>query len=249
MLYKTCSINKVIAQIYRDIKPSHSGWVDDAIEWIGDAIEIMGVHQGFEECSLPCKVIDHRVKLPCNLQYFLGIEHHGMRLQRTGATNAANPCAALNNMVAHSHTKNYYLNPNYIMTSFKEGEIIIYYMGLKVDCDGFPFIPDDAYYREALEWYVLYKMCLRGYKHQTLDFKSARELWELTYPRAQNSCRTMDIDGYELFKKSWLGLVKNTNQTNQFFHNEYGAYHGANINIPGTLVETFPLLGEDLNNI
>lgn len=252
MLYKTCSINKVIAQIYRDLKPSHSGWINDAIEWIGDAIEIMGVHQGFQQLYIKSKVIDHRVKLPCNFEYLLGVEHKGMRLQRTGSINSTNEkCSCLDNLVCAPADRTYYLNPNYINTSFREGEITIYYKGLQVDCNGFPFVPDNAFYREALTWYVLEKMCLRGFKHQTLDFNSARQLWIDTYPKAQNACRQMDIDDYELFKRSWTGLAKNTNMTNQFFNNEGFIFGSVNSGAlpPGSLVESFPILGENANNM
>lgn len=251
MVYNTCSVNRIIAQIYRDIKPSHSGWINDAIEWIADAIDIMKVHQGYKQTFMKTQVIDYRVKLPCNLNYLLGVEHNHMRLQRTGSININNEkCSCLDNLVCHPHSKTYSLNPNYIITSFKEGEIIIYYKGLEIDCDGFPYVIDEPFYRQALIWYVLRMMLLRGFKHQTLTFADADALWEKTYPKAQNACNMFDIDGYELFKKSWTGLVKNTNLTNQFFNNEYDG-HGANgvANKPGTLVESFPLLGTNLNNL
>jgi hypothetical protein len=258
MIYRTCSINRVIAQIYRDFKPSHSGWSNEAIEWIGDAIEIMGVHQGYKQVSKRIKVIDHRAKLPCDLEFFLGVEYKNMRLQRSNATNDFAPfnddkkesCSCLDNLVCHPVGTSYSLNPNYIHTSFKKGHITVHYKGLETDCDGFPLVPDNAFYREALTWYVIMKMCLRGFKHQIVDFKTAQFEWERTYPKAQNSCNMPDIDDYELFKKTWNGLVRNTNLTNEFFQTAIssgGMFNSAAFP-PGSLIESFPILGTNLNN-
>jgi hypothetical protein len=37
MVYKTVSCKAVIAKVYRNFGIVHSGWENDAIEWIGDA--------------------------------------------------------------------------------------------------------------------------------------------------------------------------------------------------------------------
>lgn len=250
MVYRTCSVNKVIGQIYRDFRPSHSGWINDAIEWIGDAIEVMGVHQGYEVVNVTVKVIDFRAKLPCDLKEFLGVEHNNMRLQRSGAINQKNRCSCLDNMVCHDETKSYSLNPGYVQTTFTDENITIYYYGLKVDCDGFPEVPDNALYREALTYFVMMKMCGRGFKHQTFDYKSARGLWMETYPRAQNDCNYPDIDNYELFKKSWLGLARSTNLTNEFFNTIRNTISSANATTfdPNAKLETFPLIGTNTEN-
>ncbi len=249
MGYKTCSVNKVIAQIYRDFKPSNSGWVDDAVEWIGDAISIMRVCQGFTEQNKKFKVIDYRVKLPCNIDMLLGIEYQRHRLEKTNAINQKNKCSCLNNLVCHP-SESYSLNPNYIITTFKEGEITLYWNGIELDCDGFPYILDDAVYREALTWYILMKMCLRGFKHQTIDYKLCRDLWLQEYPRAQNRFRMRDIDDAEVFKKSWLGLVKPTNMTNQFFNSAQYSQVQEDASNPGSLLQTFPVIEDtDIDTI
>lgn len=248
MVYKTCSINKILAQIYRDFKPSNSGWIQDAIEWTGDAIEIMRCYQGYVEQPKIVQVIDYRAKLPCELEYLLGIEYNNKRLQKSGGINHKNSkCSCLDNLVCDTQ-ESYSLNPNYIHTTFKEGCITVYFLGLELDCDGYPLIIDDAIYREAITWYILMKMIGRGFKHQTFQYKDALEQWTKMYPKAQNRCRMPDIDSYEVFKKSWLGLARSTNMTNEFFNTVVTSNtSNSNSNIPGDLVESFPLLGTNNN--
>lgn len=217
MVYKTCSVNKVIAQCYRDYKPSHSGWVSDAIEWIGDAIDIMKTGGGYGEQSKPVEVIDYRAKLPCETDVLLGVSYNGMRLPRSGGLNHKNLKKACVNLLPEATGQSYTLNPNYINTSFEEGCITVYYLGIETDCDGYPMVVDDAIYREALCWYILMKLIGRGFKHQTFSYADAEARWNKMHVRAKNRCRMPDIDGYQAFKKSWLGAVNTNDPTDVFF--------------------------------
>lgn len=249
-LYKTCSIEQVIAQIYREFKPANSGWVDDAAEFIADAIGIMKVCQGFIQTSKEVNVIDFRAKLPCNIEVLLGIKYKGKRLQRNGGINHDDSkCTDLRNLLICVE-ESYILNPNYVQPTFQSGCITVYYYGLETDCNGLPTIIDDAIYRKAIVWYVMQMLCLRGFKHPVIDYQFCEKQWEKFYPQARNRFIMADIDDYEEFKKSWLGLVKSTNLTNSFFNTVERNDNGANSNafVPGDLVQTFPILGKNQNN-
>lgn len=248
-VYKTCSIDRVIGRIYRDFKPSNSGWVDDAIEWVGEAIDIMKVHQGYGEQHISVNVVDYRFKLPCGIENLLAVTYGNKRLQRSGGINHKNTakCTASNLML--NVQESYSLNPNYGHTTFKEGCVTVYYEGIELDCNGFPTVIDDAVYIEALTWYVMARMLLRGFKHQTITYEFADMKWEKTYPKAQNRFRMCDIDEQEVFKKSWVGAVKNTNLANELFNTVVAGYgiNSPSFN-PGDRVESFPILGTNLNN-
>lgn len=243
MVYKTCSVNKVIAKIFRDFQPSHSGWVSDAVEWIGDAIDIMKAGGSYGELSKLVEVIDYRAKLPCDLESLLGISYNGMRLPRSGGFNHKNLKNACVNFLPVCGNESYTLNPNYVNTSFQDGCITVYYMGIETDCEGYPMVVDDAIYREALGWYVLMKMLGRGFKHQTFVYADAEARWLKMYPQARNRCKMPDIDGYQLFKKSWLGAVRSNDPTTVFFNSD--AYkQDTEAHPPGDVLQTFQIIGE-----
>lgn len=239
MVYKTCSVKKVLAQIYRDFKPSNSGWIDDSIEWIGDAIGIMKCAVSYTEVSKDLEVLDYRLKIPCNLDYLLGISYNGFRLRFNGGVALKRKWSTPMPYCGDTFT----LNPNYITTSFKEGCIRIHYLGTPVDCDGYPEVIDSAIYREALTWYVLMKMIGRGFKHQTFDYKFCMGMWEKTYPKAQNECKMPSIDQMENWKHNWIGVVKNLNRADVFYRT-----NGSNIvnqaHNPGDLLQSFKILGD-----
>lgn len=247
MVYKTCSINQIIARVFRDFKPSHSGWIDDCVEWIADAIDIMKCGGSYGEQSKTLEVIDYRAKLPCDLDTILGVSKDGKRMARSGGFNHKNLKNSCVNTLPQDLNTTYTLTPNYINTSFEEGCITVYYLGIETDCDGYPTIIDDALYKEALTWYILMKLLGRGFKHQVFTYKDALQSWEKMYPRAQNRCKFPDIDGYELFKKSYLGLVNANNPTTVFF-NSADYKHVATDQNPNSLLQTFQILGTNTNN-
>jgi hypothetical protein len=251
-IYKTCSVEKIIAQVYREFKPANSGWVDDAAEWIGDAIGIMKVYQSFSNLCKDINVVDYRAKLPCDIELLLGVQYGRTRLTQNGgiknpsnkfkcSCEDINKCSCFNSMVCNEE-ESYTLNPNYINTSFKTGKLLIYYKGIEVDCNGLPFIIDDAVYRQAIVWYIMSMMLLRGFKHQTVTYEFAWNKWETFYPRAQNRFVMADVEDYDTFMKSWLGVIKPTNMQDTFFNNHIPDYSSNPAFDPGTQFENYPFI-------
>jgi hypothetical protein len=219
MIYKSISSKALIAKIYRDFKPNNSSWVNDAIEWMGEAIACINAFHGFIDTSKCINIVDYRGKLPCDLEQLQGITYCGKKLERTGGIKSKRHCKSshfLHNTIC-CNVNSYSLNPNYIHTSFKEGEIIVYYLGLDVDNDGFPNIPDNFFVKEAISWYIISRMLLRGFKHPVVNYEMADTKWIIFYPRAQNACKFPDIDGQDLFKRTYLGLARDINMSDKMF--------------------------------
>jgi len=68
-VYKTISSKVLIRKVFRDLKPSKDNWVDDAIEWIGEALEHIGASS--QLCQKQCilTVAEHKVLMPTDLYY------------------------------------------------------------------------------------------------------------------------------------------------------------------------------------
>ena len=39
MIYKNISSKAIIRKVFRDLNPNGDNWIEDAIEWIGEALE------------------------------------------------------------------------------------------------------------------------------------------------------------------------------------------------------------------
>lgn len=214
MIYKTVSSDVIIAKIFRDFKPSNSAWIVDALEWIGEGLEIMGSYTSLELKAIPVHIHEYKGKLPCALEQLEVIEYHGHRLPYT---NASRILKNHNTNLPFHKVEYCTLNPNYINTSFEHGEVIVHCLVLPVDCNGLPMIPDNVKAKIALGWYCMAMMLLRGFKHQTITYKDAWEKWEKTYPQAQNSMNFPDLERYERFKKTWVNVVLDINKQSKFF--------------------------------
>lgn len=115
----------------------------------------------------------------------------------------------------------YYIDTDYIKTSFAEGKICLSYMAFPVDEDCYPLVPDDISYKEAMFWYVYKKMLLgRGELAQNgIDYVFADQQWKYYCTQARNAAVFPDIDRYESFMNQWVRLIPNINRHDEGFAN------------------------------
>ena len=68
-IYKTISSKVVIRKIFRDLKPSKDNWIDDAVEWIGEALEHIGASSQLCQKQCVLDITDHKTLMPSDLYY------------------------------------------------------------------------------------------------------------------------------------------------------------------------------------
>ena len=68
-LYKNVSSHTIIRKVMRDLKPTNDNWTDDAIEWIGEALEHIGASPQVETKNTVLTVSNYSVSLPSDLYY------------------------------------------------------------------------------------------------------------------------------------------------------------------------------------
>lgn len=254
MIYKTLSSKAIIQKVFRDLKPSDTSWTNDAVEWIGEALDFIGYHAGFEKRVKSIKVKNFRAEIPCDLYQLFAVEYKGSplaygsdltaydqsrttnmsplgtdsdatvaRFQTTPGTIQNSPTgqstfAQAKSTVTRRETGDYYvINPNYVVTSFEEGDIKLHYDGYPLDDCGFPMIPDNIYYKQALEWYIIRQMMMGGYKNENFNWQIADQQWKHYCVAAQNDAAYPSIDKMESFKNMWVRLVPNINAHADFF--------------------------------
>jgi hypothetical protein len=78
-------------------------------------------------------------------------------------------------------------------------------------------IPDNIYYKQALEWYIIRQMMMGGYKNENFNWQIADQQWKHYCVAAQNDAAYPSIDKMESFKNMWVRLVPNINAHADFF--------------------------------
>lgn len=113
----------------------------------------------------------------------------------------------------------YYVENGRIKTSFANGLVCLSYMAFPVDDDGYPLVPDDISFKEAMFWYV-YKKLLLGNTNVSainIDYTFAETQWKYYCTQARNAANYPDIDRYESFLDQWVRLIPNINRHAELF--------------------------------
>jgi hypothetical protein len=198
MIYKEISCYSIIADIYRDFGIAQSGWTDDAIEWIGRSLEIIG-----HTCRLKTKISkvninNYKGKIPCESDSIESITYGGKRLTETKYSGS------LTDLLSGAY---YYLTPAYVNVGFECGQICVEHQVIPTDENGYPLVPDAPMHKEAIAMFIMMRMLGRGMKHPVFTFPMAEERWINLYPQATNEGNWPNIGSMELFRKRWTSII------------------------------------------
>lgn len=126
------------------------------------------------------------------------------------------PGGALSNTVNYVYT----INNNWVKTNVETGYLVIAYQAIPTDAEGYPLIPDDQSFIEALYWYIVMKLMYPkwvGGQVRDAVYYEARRSWNYYCKQAYGNAMMPDADQMESVKNSWLRLVPNINGHNNFF--------------------------------
>lgn len=108
------------------------------------------------------------------------------------------------------NSKEYYqLSMSTIMTSFETGKVRVHYMGIPLDDKGFPLIPDNANYREAIYYFVRAKLIGAGmFTDPIYGVEGCMALFEKYAGRAISEISWPTEDRMQEMVKNQVRLIK-----------------------------------------
>lgn len=68
-IYKNISSKVIIRKIFRDLNPNTDNWIDDAIEWVGEALEHIGASPQLVTKTCIVDIKDYKGAMPPDLYY------------------------------------------------------------------------------------------------------------------------------------------------------------------------------------
>jgi len=121
----------------------------------------------------------------------------------------------------------FYLNDNYLITNINvdpaiDSNICIVYLGMPVDDDGYPMIPDDVYFQKAIVAYITYMLDRQDWRKGkcTDKVKDESEREWLFYVKAAKGAANMPNSAQmERLKNVWRRMLPLTNEYNRSFIN------------------------------
>ncbi len=235
MIYQLTSVNTVISKITRDL---HLGDTEipyqDFIEWIAEALKHIGSYYQFTEKATQITIEDYKGVLPCDCYKVIRMLN-GFYYQQNNENLTTNP-DSIDNATDIANIKitnmDFNVNHNIITTSYREGKIDIQYLALPIDEHGFPMIPDDVSFMDALFWKVTYMLCLQGYEFkntQLRDINFTKSKWNFYCMQARGTANMPDLDSMERLKNIFLTLKPNVNAYAESFQS-VGRKQNINLN-------------------
>lgn len=222
MNYSSVSIKDVIGRVIRNTRLQDSSYIEDMGEWIPEAMGYMRTKVNLALRSADIDIEFHKGRLPCGIRSLLAVSYGGARMahyngartygdvsQRkldnstfgTLLVNRATPGGGniveselyqLYQSAAAGHT--YYSEMDWLNTSVQDGKVRAYYMAMPVDNEGYPLIPDNENYKEALYWYVRGKMIGAGFIDRVYSVTHCDDKFEKHAGRAIGQIRYPSVD-------------------------------------------------------
>jgi len=122
----------------------------------------------------------------------------------------------INNLPYTLRDITYNVQGNYIFTSFKDGaQVIMFYKAFPVDEEGYPLIPDDISFKQAVQSYIRLKVDYVLWRRNIIArdvFEYSEREWMWYVGQAKTKALTPNYDMMESWKNQHLTLMPRINE-------------------------------------
>ena len=180
-------------------------------------LQIVGVPNEFEEKTALIDIKDYRGCLPC--------DYYDMIQVRTYKEGEYCPRVFRYTTDSFHHSPNkgdsdawdltYKLQNSIIYTSIKEGTIEIAYHAIKVDKEGYPMIPENSSFIQALELYIKKKVFTILFDQGKINnavLQNTQQEYAWYVGQAQRDLTMPTIDQMESISNMWTQLLQRNNE-------------------------------------
>lgn len=208
---KTVSIKSIVAKVYRDLNLQEEERFLDIFEWCGEALQHINVGLEAYHHDPICVDIDcYQGMLPEDVYLVTYVTHNNTALK------------PITGFKSHIDVyQGYEVIGPYIRTTFKEGEIKVFYDAYPVDSEGFPLIPDDISFKEALYRYCIMKLKYPDYLNGKVGQSMYTDMctkWEDYCAQASSKAKMPGLGSMENIKNGTLRLIPKLYSFSNFFN-------------------------------
>tara|TARA_R110000796_G_scaffold43634_4_gene107186 strand:- start:6907 stop:7728 length:822 start_codon:yes stop_codon:yes gene_type:complete len=256
---KYVSVETIISKVYRDMGMSGAIEFGDALEWAGEAMELIGANNYLIESVKEVFVNEYRACIPIELFQIITVGaspvaddtpqeecREGKSFTQMRYSTDANHhwyCDSSNDSNCQG-SLTYKVNDSFIFTNFKTGYVKIAMVSMPVDDRGFPQIPDDPKFKEAVAGHIKWKLAFIKWSNGKMPgavYQKLEQDRDWYIGAAQNRGVMPGVDMMESIKNNWLRLIPKINQhadgfksageaEQRFNHNTVGGSDGRNSN-------------------
>jgi len=115
----------------------------------------------------------------------------------------------------------YKIVPGYIKTNIRDGYLMVSYLSIPTDSDGYPMIPDDESFKEAIFWYINMKLTYIDWRAGKITkdvYYDAKNTWNFYVKQAYGKAiMPASLDELESIKNVWVRLIPSMGASNSFY--------------------------------
>lgn len=194
-------------------------------------------------------ILNYRAKLPCDLIHLVavavdgyaavpssntfhqlldgkccGVDEFGSLLtDGTFIDNFGNTFVTTFGTKYGSTPLSYELNNDWLTLSVQKGKACLAYLAFPTDCDGFPLIPDNISYREAVKRFLIKQIDYLKWRQNPSDsglralYDHSEQQWNWYCGQAMNAAKMPDYGKMENIKNMLMRLKPNVKAFDNFF--------------------------------
>ncbi len=230
MINNFISYKQILAKVYRDTGLNSEIPESDAIEYIAEALSMIGAFSQYEIVPYCINLVNGKGLLPCGFYKLVDITYHGKPVYwATEGANARYGCEG--NTIPRclhggcEHT--FYLNDSYIITNInnhenEEAKLQITYLGIPVDEEGYPKIPDDIYYIKACSAYIIMMLDYVDFRRGKITdkvYEDSKFNWGFYVNSARGAANLPNVQMLENLKNVIRRLSPMSNDYKRNFNN------------------------------
>jgi hypothetical protein len=206
MVNKLTSVHAVIAKVVRDHNLIYPYW--NVVNGILDKAGWRETLYDANDPSDSMKITD--AKTFQDLQLLQYSKTKGIGDYSGALRGAANLMGA-----GHTYTglsNSYRVNHDTVTATFCNGMIALRYLAIPVDQTGYPKVPDDTAFQEALMWRCAEKLAMRGHQFknpQLNNIEYAKFYWNKYCMQARGNANAPEPDMVQRLANMWNQLVPN----------------------------------------
>lgn len=176
-----------------------------------DFMRILGVPQIFENKVEKLEVKNHKALLPCDFYQMNQVKLLGNCPERSKVFRYTTDSFHLEDKYhGKSIDLTYMIQNSVIFTSIEDGEIEISYQAVMTDNDGYPLIPDNGSFANALELYIKLKVFTYLFdtgKISQAVYQNTQQEYSWAVGQASNQLKMVTLDQMESLSNIWSNLL------------------------------------------
>ena len=221
----------VLNKLYRDLNINTEINETYVVSWISEVLDKIGAYAQYTEYKECLDLTDGKALLPCNFYRIKDISFDSQPVAWNSNSIATDYGCDGCTIPKCCTEYEFYINNSYIITNITPTatgvtdtipKLCIVYLGIPVDEEGYPLIPDDVYYMEACAKYVTYMLDYQEWRKGNIPDKVLNKsetdyLWYVG--AARGAANQPSAAQMENLKSVWVRLIPKMDEYNNLFAN------------------------------